>query len=164
MADFNTAVLMVLEHEGGFSDVKDDHGGPTNMGITKADLAMFFNVPKEEITTEQVKSITPDLAKQIYKKFYWDKLKLDTMPSQCLATVAFDLGILRGTGRIHLDLFKAQEITANPIAQAYILTSNSVTHFLNIADRDTSQKKFLAGWMNRIADLVEFIVLWSKRT
>ena len=38
MADFNLAVALTLQHEGGFIDLAADPGGATKYGITQADM------------------------------------------------------------------------------------------------------------------------------
>lgn len=90
MADFQTAVALVLNHEGGYQQgLPNDPGGETNYGISKRwhpDL--------------DIKSLTPQQASDIYQKQYWTPAMeqegdqrmtnalLDTAVSQGPATAA----------------------------------------------------------------------------
>ena len=59
---FDDIIEVVLEHEGGYVHDPKDLGGETNFGIAKR----FY--PDVDI-----KNLTKEQAKQIYKKDYWDK-------------------------------------------------------------------------------------------
>jgi len=64
MADFNQAIEKTLVNEGGYINDPLDAGGKTKFGISKR------SYPDVDI-----KNLTVDGAKSIYKKDYWDKLK-----------------------------------------------------------------------------------------
>jgi lysozyme family protein len=79
MADFEHAMLIVLQHEGGYSNDPKDAGGETNFGICKR------SYPKVDI-----KNLTVDGAKEIYRRDFWNPLMLDHFTSQSLANKVFD--------------------------------------------------------------------------
>ena len=58
---FSEAIEIVLKHEGGYVNDPDDPGGETNYGISKRSF------PKYDI-----KNLTEEDAKDIYKRHYWD--------------------------------------------------------------------------------------------
>ncbi len=89
MADFELAVKEVFRFEGGYSNDPDDPGGETNHGITIA-------VARSAGYMRSMKDLTKDEAKEIYKKQYWDTLRLDSVNSQGIALELFDTGVNMG--------------------------------------------------------------------
>lgn len=91
MTRFNEAFKETLANEGGYSNRTDDAGGETNFGITVAVArANGYYGPMKDLTIEQAKSI--------YKKRYWDPLRLDDLQSSALAKKLFDTGVNCGIG------------------------------------------------------------------
>lgn len=94
--NFDYSVTQVLKDEGGYSNNPSDPGGPTNYGITLADYRRYI---KSNGTASDVKGMTVDQAKTIYKLRYWDTIGCDNLPSgvdYCL----FDYGVNSGIGRV----------------------------------------------------------------
>lgn len=85
----------VLKSEGGYTNDPRDPGGPTNFGITIIDYRKYIN---SSGTAEDVKNMTVDQAKTIYKSKYWDAMGCDNLPSGVDYTV-FDYGVNSGVGR-----------------------------------------------------------------
>jgi lysozyme family protein len=87
---FERAFQTVLRLEGGAKFVADDAGkGPTKYGINQTanpDL--------------DVKNLTEDQAREIYRKRYWNKINGDALAAKnpALATIAFDAAVNQGTG------------------------------------------------------------------
>ena len=77
---FDEAFNLLLLHEGGFSDHAADPGGKTKYGITEA-------VAREEGYHGDMKQLPLTTAHRIYRKNYWDAMRLD----QCPPEVRFDL-------------------------------------------------------------------------
>ena len=69
MSDFERAFDLLMESEGGYSDDPADPGGETNFGISKRAY------PKEDI-----RFLTLERAKEIYKRDYWDAIRADDLP------------------------------------------------------------------------------------
>jgi len=92
---FERAVSHVLKSEGGLSDHKADPGGATNRGITRATLGRWRGRPA---TRDEVMALTEVEAKQIYRKFYWDRVKGDDLPAGVDLAV-FDFGVNSGNER-----------------------------------------------------------------
>ena len=86
MSKFDEIIEGVLEHEGGYVNDPTDLGGETNYGITKR----FY--PDVDI-----KNLTKEGAKEIYKKDYWDKNKVDDLPDD-LKHIYFDMCVNQGRG------------------------------------------------------------------
>lgn len=87
--DFGHALDFTLRAEGGLNP-SDTNGTPSNFGINQA--------AHPEV---DVKTITKDQAKAIYKKDYWDKIGGDQLAQKnpALATIAFDTAVIAGVGR-----------------------------------------------------------------
>ena len=91
MADPLISIHKTLVHEGGYVDNPADSGGPTNMGITQAD-----------VPTIPIKDLTVDQAIEIYKERYW-KQYYSQIFDQFIADKLFDSGVLFGVGTARQD-------------------------------------------------------------
>lgn len=98
MADFGMAVAFAFENEGGYADVANDPGGPTNMGITletmKAALGTRADLNGDGlVNAEDVKLLTREEARRIYREKYWDRPGFGLIRDQRIATKVFDMGV-----------------------------------------------------------------------
>jgi lysozyme family protein len=84
MSNFETAVALVLKHEGGFVDDKNDSGGATNWGISSRS---YPNI--------DVAKLTRDDAIAIYRRDFWEPLRCDELPYG-LAVQLFDMAVNAG--------------------------------------------------------------------
>lgn len=91
-----TALKLMFGHEGGYSNVKTDSGGPTKFGVTHKTLAAHRGV--KFVTAEQVKAMTIEEATDIYVKGYWSQSGGDLLPAG-LDYAAFDFGVNSGPAR-----------------------------------------------------------------
>jgi len=94
-ANWEKAFQAVLKHEGGFVNHPKDPGGMTNLGVTKKVWEEFVG---REVDEAEMRALTPDVVKPLYKKNYWDKIKGDQLPSG-VDYAAYDLAVNSGTGR-----------------------------------------------------------------
>ena len=92
---FDEIIDIVLQHEGGYVNDKDDMGGETKYGITKR----FY--PHLDI-----KNLTKEEAKEIYYKDYWIPSKANKLPSE-LQYPYFDCVVNTGQSRAVKILQKA---------------------------------------------------------
>ena len=83
----------IFKAEGGYSDNPADPGGPTNFGITLATLRAYDGDPN--LTAEDVKKLTPTMAKEIYRTAYWNRMQCGALPSG-LDLEVFDFGVNSG--------------------------------------------------------------------
>jgi len=93
--NFDKALAAVLVHEGGFSNLKSDPGGMTNLGCTKAVWEEHCGHPVDE---KAMRALTPADVGPLYKRKYWDKVQGDELPSG-VDYVVFDAAINSGAGR-----------------------------------------------------------------
>jgi len=87
---------LLFGHEGGYSNVKTDKGGPTKFGITHRTLAAHRGVAS--VTADQVKALTLNEAAQIYERSYWAQSGGDLLPAG-LDYAVFDFGVGSGPAR-----------------------------------------------------------------
>jgi lysozyme family protein len=79
MADFQEAIRIVLEHEGGYSNDPSDVGGQTKFGICKK------YHPEVDIP-----NLTLEEAEEIYRREYWGAIHGDKINSQSIANKFLD--------------------------------------------------------------------------
>jgi lysozyme family protein len=94
-SSYDEALARLLAHEGGYSNHPADPGGPTNFGITLADYRRYI---KADATAADVRAMTVDQAKAIYRAHYWNALRGDELPAGVDYAV-FDYGVNSGIGR-----------------------------------------------------------------
>jgi lysozyme family protein len=93
--NFETALAHVLVHEGGFCNHPADPGGATNKGVT---LAVFRRYYGESMGIDELRAITDEQLRHIYKTGYWDKCRCDELPTG-IDYVVFDQAVNSGPGR-----------------------------------------------------------------
>lgn len=92
---YEEALRRLLLHEGGYTNHPSDPGGPTNFGITIDDYRKYV---KPGATAADVKAMTLDEAKSIYRAKYWDAQRCDELPAG-VDDAIFDYGVNSGIGR-----------------------------------------------------------------
>jgi lysozyme family protein len=159
-ANFRKALPLVLKHEGGFSNHKDDPGGATNKGIT---LENYRRYVKKNGTVADLKAITDEEVAKVYKLFYWDAVKGDLLPGGVDYAV-FDFAVNSGPGRAIKFLQRiagvAQDGAIGPVTVAAVsaLLPEKVINQL-CDDRLTFLKRlsiwptFGKGWGRRVSDV-----------
>jgi lysozyme family protein len=94
-ANYELALAHVLQYEGGYTNHPADPGGPTNFGITLANLSEWR---KTHCTASDVECMAKEEAEAIYKAMYWDKVYGDILPHG-LDIAVFDCAVNQGVGR-----------------------------------------------------------------
>ncbi len=169
MADFNKALPFILNNEGGFTNDPNDSGGATNYGLTITDLIDSGYVNPD---IETIRDLRMPQVQNIYRILYWDKLQLDAVLSQKIATLVFDQGVNRGIRTItrdiqRLGLLRPDGImgpkTLNYINQTVesSLCKNLIEvakqSYRAIASNNPKDKVFLNGWLNRCDALTAMV-------
>lgn len=153
MANFEKALSHILQNEGGYVNDKTDKGGETKFGISKK------SYPKEDI-----KNLTIERAKEIYKRDFWDKIKGDQIQNDELALNLFDFAVNGGVGTSIKTLQKALNVDVDGVIGNDTLSAMAVInfndlikrfikfrnlHYVDIVINDPTQIKFLKGWISR---------------
>ena len=98
MADFNTALAITLQFEGGYSNDPKDPGGETNRGITMRTFVMLAHpLLGLEPTSANLKALTAAQAGILYRHSYWQPIHGDEIVFQPLANIVFDFFVNSGT-------------------------------------------------------------------
>lgn len=95
-ANFEKSLEAVLKHEGGFVDHPDDPGGATNKGITWRTYNAWRK--RKGLAPRDVRHITADEIRAIYRVQYWDAVRGDDMPAG-LDYCLFDFAVNSGPAR-----------------------------------------------------------------
>lgn len=154
MKNFNVCLQKVLADEGGYTNDPSDNGGATNFGITLKDYRLYIN---KNGTPKDVKNMTVDQAKVIYKTKYWDALNCDKLPAGVDYTV-FDYGVNSGLGRPRkaLDAFKS--LTGDKLIDA--INDERMAFLMAISDPSNPKYehnyKFRNGWTKRVSRVRSF--------
>ena len=94
--NFEKALALVLEHEGGYVNHPKDPGDATNRGVTQAVYDAYRKMRGRG--RQSVKFITDEELRAIYKFQYWDKVQGDFLPSG-LDYAVFDFAVNSGVSR-----------------------------------------------------------------
>ena len=155
MSKFDEIIEVVLEHEGGYVNDPTDLGGETNYGITKR----FY--PDVDI-----KNLTKEGAKEIYKKDYWDKNKVDDLPDD-LKHIYFDMCVNQGRGTAVRVLQRAingkggdlkvdggfgpgtKGALAKYKPSLERVRCYRLKHYYDLVNKKPEQERFLFGWFKR---------------
>ena len=172
---FATFFDRAIEYEGRVTeDVPGDNGGPTKWGITLGRYCDTIGVktPKRgtadfEKRKAELFDLTEEQIRKIYRRDYWDAVRADELPKGLDIAVA-DFGLNSGpsravkylqmilgnpqTGRMDDEtLREAREFNTTELVTLYM---DARAKFLDgIVAKNPKQRKFLKGWMNRVADV-----------
>ena len=94
-ANYDASLARLLVHEGGYSNHPSDPGGPTNYGITIHDYRKYID---RNGTAADVRAMTVEQARLIYRRRYWDVQRCDQLPPG-VDYATFDYGVNSGIGR-----------------------------------------------------------------
>lgn len=169
MSAWEKAIRFTLSHEGGYVHDLDDPGGETKYGISKR---YHPNV--------DIKALTVDQAKEIYKREYWDAIGLDALPeiiSVAVFDTAVNIGTLRAVNMLQescnsylVHKLKVDGIlgpntkeavsSINPfmLTTSYLL--NRQQYYRLKVSQNATKQKFFKGWTNRTLALRDML-LWA---
>ena len=86
MTTFDQAFEIIIGHEGGYVNDPRDPGGETKYGVSK-----------RAYPNEDIKNLTLDRAKLLYKRDYWDAVEAESIPGAARLMV-FDCAVNTGVG------------------------------------------------------------------
>ena len=150
----------IFKAEGGYSDNPADPGGPTNYGITLATLRAYEGDPN--LTAEDVKKLTPAVAKEIYRTAYWNRMQCGALPVG-LDLEVFDFGVNSGPAESVKTLQKIVGVTQDgsigPITLAAVRQFNVGDLIGRFAQarlafyQSLNMPEFEQGWATRVAQI-----------
>lgn len=175
MARFEDAIGVVLEHEGGYVNNPNDPGGETYYGISLRFLREHdIDIDGDgSVSAFDIRVMTVEKAKALYKKYFWDPLPLDEVKDQQIATKIFDIcvnmGISRGVRILQRALRRRDiDIPANgkfgprtlgsvnlfaPFPQRLLaeIKAEQALYYKTLARLKPHLSTFLKGWLRRAA-------------
>jgi lysozyme family protein len=174
MAEFKKAFDFTIANEGEFSNIPEDHGGPTKYGITMSTLSRWRKKP---VSIDDVKNLLPSEAYAIYEAWYWRALGMDLVLENSKAIAIFDHGVLYGIytsakmaqqacNDLGAQLVEDGHLGPKSIAEINIeLKNRFIYSFVDrakarakaIVFKDPSQRVFLDGWLNRADRLLKLV-------
>jgi len=155
MSKFDDIIEVVLEHEGGYVNDPKDPGGETNFGIAKR------SHPDVDI-----KNLTKEDAKEIYKEVYWDKNKVESLPEE-LWHIYFDMCVNQGKSRAVKIIQRAVNgkggsltvdggmgpMTITAIGKSRVeldrVRAYRVKYYADLVTRKPDLERFYFGWFKR---------------
>jgi lysozyme family protein len=162
--NFDKAFLQTLKHEGGYVNDKRDPGGMTNLGVTKR---VWEEWTGKKASEADMRALTPEKVKPLYKARYWDKVKGDELPSG-IDFVMYDFAVNSGPSRA---IRTAQRITGtkqdgvfgpNTMARimAYVEENDAETFVITYQDERllflqslSTFQTFGKGWTRRVTEV-----------
>lgn len=176
MASFDKAIINTFKAEGGFQQDPHDNANyvngvliGTNRGISAQGYYAYY---KKVPTVNDIKNLTVEQAKQIFKGNYWDKIAGDFINNQSVAELMFQFIIGSGSSQISdikdiankvggksvlvlndLPITKMDAFFINEINQELFHARMKEWRFElynRIVAKNPDKKKFLKGWQNRL--------------
>jgi lysozyme family protein len=165
-SNFNNALQLVLNFEGGYTDDPADHGGATNKGIIQTEYDAYKT--SLHSPTQSVKYISDAEVRDIYYKKYWLVASCDKLPVG-IDTLQFDAAVNVGPVQAAKFLQRAvgvkddgvignQTLSAINIADPKVLIKkvclSRINFYIDLVIKDVTQLKFLKGWINRVMTFI----------
>lgn len=150
---FDRAVELILSHEGGYVNDPKDPGGETNFGISKRAYPEL-----------NIKELTRDDARAIYRRDYWDAVRADEMPS-AVAVAVFDMAVNAGVRTAIRLLQRVVRVTDDGIIGPVTLAAVNSAEPNEIAIRYAAERlmhyaaipgwqRYGRGWSRRVIETV----------
>ena len=162
----------IFQVEGGYSNHPNDKGGATKFGIIQSEA-------RKHGYTGDMRDFPKEMAKDIYKKDYYLKNRLNEVKDDRVALSVFDWAVNGGSSRAVKEVQKVlnemngnNDLAVDGIIGKYTLAAlngadpekllkayqQAQSNFYDgIVKRNPSQKVFLKGWHNRLAKRENFI-------
>ena len=178
MADFNQAILVILQHEGGWVSNPADPGGETSMGISTL-IIKREKISAQELGIDPATMYQPGYLKPmkvaaaiaIYKRLFWDRYDYGHLVDQTVATKVFDASVNCGPKRAHGMIQRAanqcgQSLQVDGILGPHTLAALNACdpeqlvkamcqqmrmYYTLISNTNPSLKVFLRNWLKRAA-------------
>jgi lysozyme family protein len=160
---FDAHLAAVLRHEGGFVNHKDDPGGMTNLGVTRKVWEAWTKIPANEA---DMRALTIDNVKPLYKARYWDAVRGDELPAGVDYCV-FDAAVNSGPTRSAMLLQKALGVSVDGVIGPKTIQAAKVAPPGGLIDALCAKRMehlrslphfrtFGAGWTRRVNEVREY--------
>lgn len=172
--NFSLAFDHLVEVEGGFSNIAQDHGGATKLGIS---LRFLELLPLDEadlngdghVSIDDIHALTEHDARDFYRRHFWQHYRLDRLLVHRPAVKLFGMLVnMRGRvagraaqralhacghfvavdGLIGPKTLRAIN-SAEPRVYLAALRAEQAGVYRRIVERDPEQAVFIGGWLHR---------------
>lgn len=154
--NFDVAFKHVLKSEGGFTNDPVDPGGMTNLGITLAEWQHYVG---HIVNEKEMRSLTPEKVKPLYKYKYWNAVAGDDLPKG-IDYLLFDFGVNAGPGRAVKIMQECVGAKKDGVIGPRTISAIKAIDAVQLIDEYTVAKKeyykslstfwkFGKGWFNR---------------
>lgn len=156
---YDSAFKELIGLEGNYVNDPYDRGGETKYGISK-----------RQYPDLDIKNLTLDQAKAIYKRDYWDKLSLNLVPHQ-IASELFEQAVNFGVYWAGYHLQRALNLLGENLATDGVIGPKTIDaandysdkrilfrvlnglqfmRYVEIVSDNPSQQRFFKGWLKRV--------------
>lgn len=162
---------LIILVEGGKNHYKEDRGGKTNFGISKAFLKLI-KIDKDPY------DLTLEEAKEIYYKYFYKQFKIEVFKDKLIREFLFELCVNvspRTYGMICQNAYNllvaGSPLVVDGIAGSktrkaltefrdkkrllYFLVAESIVHYNKEAKECEKQERFIYGWYNRVLKYIK---------
>lgn len=149
---FRKCLQFVLNEEGGYVNDPNDPGKETKWGISKKAYPHL-----------DIKNLTPEIALEIYRVDYWDKMGCENLTTPT-ALAVFDSAVACGPGRVKFwlnNLGTNVKIESKEGIDALLRLRGN--HYYGLAENTSWGKNYLKGWLNRLSRLKREIDLIRQK-
>ncbi len=173
MTDVAKLIDDVLRREGGFVDHPADRGGPTKFGITQKTLSDYIG---RAALRSEVTNLSEDVARDIYERNYFYAPRIDRLPEP-IQPFLFDCAVNHGPrqavrfvqrvcnavgrqppliedGAMGPNTRRGAEWAQAQMGELFLaaLVEERRNFYYLIVQMRPSQRAFLNGWLNRVAE------------
>ena len=162
----------IIAKEGGYVNHPADKGGPTNHGITAKSYAEYFKRQWENITPQEIKAVSKELAEKIYYTLYYVRPNIIGLP-ELIQPIMLDMAVNHGRrgavkilqkalvnagysastpdGIIGAKTLAATTQASQDLGKVFIsyLVESRINAYKDIIKNDPSQAVFEDGWIAR---------------
>jgi len=173
--NFSWAYVLLAHHEGGFADHSNDPGGMTNYGISLRFLReMGIDIDGDgDVDQDDIRAITPNKSRDIYKEKFWDPAKCDQIRSTMIAAKVFDMAVNMGQKQAYLLVQRAvNALGYKPKLKVDGAVGAKTLEAINSYEREDyaliqkvrdEQFKFYDKIIEKNPDLADFELGWRRR-
>ncbi|MDO6646395.1 glycoside hydrolase family 108 protein [Acinetobacter guillouiae] len=167
--NFEKAFARLIGHEGGYSNDRNDPGNWTGGKVGKGVLkGTKYGIAANTYPNLDIKNLTLEQAKAIYKKDWWDKLGAEQL-HPAIVYQLWDFAVNAGKSRAVKELQQVTGVIDDGILGAKTIAAVkalSVTDVLILLTAErlrfytslTTWGTYGKGWTNRVADNLKYAV------
>lgn len=170
--NFEQAMKVVMKHEGGLSDDKNDRGGVTRYGISLRFLkAEKIDVDGDgDIDRDDIIHLTRTAADKIYFKEWYMKYHYDEILDVAILTDILDFSINVGASQCHKTVRRAINAVIDDPIEVNGKFDKEVIEIINLMDAgvlhsaiNNQQKRFYRSLVEKNSELKPFLNGWLRR-